>query len=192
MRRQTQGWCYMFSMPANTSKRFWSQALTQMFSSFFYHFNLSSMQIYIFSQGWETLDELSTLGPLQKTSTKISVYMNLQKKSLLSALVGFHSFTGCNTVSAFAGRGKIKPLMLMMKCKDYVEMFASFGSGTEMDDLLITWLKRFVCHMCGWKGKDSVNNIRYWMYCQSRAKIACEKLPPWEDVLQLHILRENY
>ena len=73
--------------------------------------------------------------------------MNLQKKSLLSALVGFHSFTGCNTVSAFAGRGKIKPVMLMMKCKDYVEMFASFGSGTEMDDLLINWLKRFVCHM---------------------------------------------
>ena len=40
------------------------------------------------------------------------------KESLLSVLVGFHSFTGCDTVSAFAGRGKIKPLMLMMKSKD--------------------------------------------------------------------------
>ena len=30
------------------------------------------------------------------------------------------------------------------------------------------------------------------MYCQSRAKIACKKLPHWEDVLQLHILRANY
>ena len=59
------------------------------------------------------------------------------KESLLSAFVGFHSFTGCDTVSAFAGRGKIKPLMLMMKSKDYVEMFASFGSGIEMDDSLI-------------------------------------------------------
>ena len=36
------------------------------------------------------------------------------KESLLSALVGFHSFTGCDTVSAFAVRGKIKPLMLLM------------------------------------------------------------------------------
>ena len=114
------------------------------------------------------------------------------KESLLSALVGFHNFTGCDRVSAFAGQGKIKPLMLMMKSKDYVKMFASFGSGIETDDSLINWLSRFACHMYGWKGKDSVNNIRCRMYCQSGAKIACEKLPSCEDLLQLHILRANY
>ena len=46
--------------------------------------------------------------------------------------------------------------------------------------------------MYGRKGKDSFNNIRHRMYCQSGAKIACEKLPPCEDLLQLHILRANY
>ena len=112
------------------------------------------------------------------------------KESLLSALVGFHSFTGCDTVTTFGGRGKIKPLMLMMKSRDYVEMFASFGSEIEMDDSLINWLNRFLYHMYCWKGKDSLNNIRYRMYCQSGAKIACEKLPLCEDVLQFHILRE--
>ena len=114
------------------------------------------------------------------------------KESLLSALAEFHSFTGCDTVSAFAGQEKIKQLMLMMKSKDYIEMFASFGSGIEMDDLLINWLNRFVCYMYSWKGKDSVNNIRYQKYCQRGAKIACKKLPPSGDVLQLHILRANY
>ena len=69
------------------------------------------------------------------------------KESLLSAFVRFHSFTGCDTLSAFAGRGKIKPLMLMMKSKDYIEMFESFGSGIEIDDSLINWLNRFLCHM---------------------------------------------
>ena len=39
------------------------------------------------------------------------------KESLLSALVGFHTFTGCDTISIFAGSGKIKPLMLMTKTK---------------------------------------------------------------------------
>ena len=35
---------------------------------------------------------------------------------------------------------------------------------------------------------------RKWcrVYCQSGAKIALEKLPPCEDVLQFHILRANY
>ena len=71
---------------------------------------------------------------------KIDQNLNLcesPKESLLSAFVGFHSFTGCDTVSAFAGRGRIEPLMLMMKSEDYVEMSASFGSGIEMDDSLI-------------------------------------------------------
>ena len=76
----------------------------------------------------------------------------------------------------FDGQGKIKPLMLMMKSEDYLKMFASYGSGIEMDDLLINWL----------------NSIRYWMYCQSGANIACEKPPPCEDVLQLYVLRSNY
>ena len=71
------------------------------------------------------------------------------KESLLSALVGFHSFTGYDTVSAFAGWGKIKLLMLMMKSKDYVEMLASSGSGIETDYSLINWLNRFAWHTHG-------------------------------------------
>ena len=35
-------------------------------------------------------------------------------------------------------------------------------------------------------------SIRYWMYGQSRAKIACQNLPPWEDVLRFHTFRPNY
>ena len=114
------------------------------------------------------------------------------KETLLKALIGFHSFTGCDTVSAFAGRGKVKPLMWMMKTQEYVEMFASFGIGTDIDDSLVQLLNRFVCHMYSWKDNDSVNDVRYRMYCQSGGKISCEKLPPCEDVLQLHILRANY
>ena len=61
-----------------------------------------------------------------------------------------------------------------------------------MDDSLIKWLNRFLCHMYGWKGKDSVKNKRNRMYCQYRAKKDCKKFPPCEDVLQLHIMRANY
>ena len=114
------------------------------------------------------------------------------RESLLSALIGFHSFTGCDTVSAFAGRRKIKPLKLMIKTREYIEIFASLGKGTDFDDELLNGLNRFVCHMYGWKGNDSVNEIRYRISCESWGKIACEKLPPCEDVLKLHILRANY
>ena len=32
-----------------------------------------------------------------------------------NALLGLHAYKGCDTVSAFSGKGKVKPLKLMMK-----------------------------------------------------------------------------
>ena len=46
--------------------------------------------------------------------------------------------------------------------------------------------------MYGWKGYDSVDEIRYRMYCQSGGKISCEHLPPCAEVLELHAMRANY
>ena len=33
---------------------------------------------------------------------------DVSKEVLMESLIGFHSFTGCDTISAFAGRGKVK------------------------------------------------------------------------------------
>ena len=40
------------------------------------------------------------------------------KDKFLNALLGFHCFTGCDSTSAFAIRGKIKPLSLIEACED--------------------------------------------------------------------------
>ena len=37
------------------------------------------------------------------------------KNQVMTALLGFHCFTGCDTVSSFAGRRKLKPLKLLFK-----------------------------------------------------------------------------
>ena len=41
------------------------------------------------------------------------------KTFFMSALLGFHGFTGCDTTSAFGGRGKVKPLQLLGSCPEY-------------------------------------------------------------------------
>ena len=40
----------------------------------------------------------------------------------MKSLIGFHSFTGCNTINAFAGRGKVKPIKLMLKDEKYIKI----------------------------------------------------------------------
>ena len=114
------------------------------------------------------------------------------KQSFMESLVGFHSFTGCDTISAFTGRGKTKPLKLMVKDERYVEAFALLGKEIQLTESLVATLEKFVCHMYGWKGHESLNEIRYCMYCQSGGKISCEQLPPCNDVLELHMMRANY
>ena len=46
-----------------------------------------------------------------------------------NVLLGFHCFIGCDSTSAFASRGKIKPLSLIGACEDYVDAFSCLGAA---------------------------------------------------------------
>jgi hypothetical protein len=116
----------------------------------------------------------------------------VDKEILIESLIGIHSFTGCDTISSFAGRGKIKPLNLMVRQQRYIEAFAELGKNIHITESLFEIIQSFVCHMYGSKGNDSNDEVRYRMYCRSGGKVSCEQLPPCYDVLQLHTKRANY
>jgi len=48
-------------------------------------------------------------------------------KDVCNALPALHSFTGCDSVSAFAGKGKLGCLKIMRKESEYQEMFGQLG-----------------------------------------------------------------
>ena len=73
----------------------------------------------------------------------------------MNSLIGLHCFTGCDTVSAFAGKGKIKPFNLMKTNADYVDIFASLGNYGFVDDLLYERIEKFVSPI--WKEKCKFN-----------------------------------
>ena len=117
---------------------------------------------------------------------------DISKDIVMKSLIGFHSFTGCDTISTFAGRGKVKPIKLMLKDEKYIKMFSRLGENTRNSTEILHSLTEFVCHMYGWKGYDSVDEICYRMYCQSGGNILCEHLPPCAEVLEFHAMRTNY
>ena len=114
----------------------------------------------------------------------------------MKALLGFHGFTGCDSVSAFGGRGKVKPLQLLGACDEYVEAFSSLGTSLTVSGETQSTLDSFVCHMYGKRDAAmqdiSSNDVRYAMYCQSAGKISCNTLPPCWNSLKQHIKRSNY
>ena len=122
----------------------------------------------------------------------MTIYCEFSKESFMKSLIGFHSFTGCDTVSSFSGKGKIKPLKIMVGDPKYINAFSRLGECTVISKDLFQIIETFVCQMYGWKKSDSVNDIIYQIFCQSGGKIPCEQLPPCENILKLHILRANY
>lgn len=70
----------------------------------------------------------------QKCGTKNRVrYLDIMKlrqrlgDNVCSAMIGLHTYTGCDTVSAFAGRGKLKALKLMMRSELFQKVFHELG-----------------------------------------------------------------
>ena len=75
-------------------------------------------------------------------SGKIVSAIGLQ---VCKALLGLHAFTGCDSVSSFAGIGKVKPLKILRKNDEFQEVFARLGEEWSVTEELFGKLEAFVC-----------------------------------------------
>ena len=108
------------------------------------------------------------------------------------ALVNLHSFTGCDTVSAFSRKGKLGALTLMSENESFILLFKSMGHTFDItDDDSMTLVHRFVCKLYGYN-MDDVNKLWYKIYCSKKGNIDCEQLPSCYSALYLHTLRADY
>ena len=113
-------------------------------------------------------------------------------QNLCSSLLGMHAYTGCDTVSAFAGRGKIGALRIVKEQRSFQEMFDLLGVEWELSDDLFQMLPNFTCRMYSSRpGTNSINELRYRLFCSKRCNIESDQLPPCADCLYKHACRAN-
>ena len=63
------------------------------------------------------------------------------------ALVSLNTFTGCDTVSVFAGLGKSKAFKIMAKNVDYIKLFEKLGKDWYLEEEIMRYIEGFVCQM---------------------------------------------
>ncbi|XP_065669502.1 uncharacterized protein LOC136088770 [Hydra vulgaris] len=80
------------------------------------------------------------------------------------AMIGFHSFTGCDAVSAFQGKGKLSALKTAGKKKEYCTAFRGIGMSQDVSDDAVNGIQKFVCHLYGASKEDVVNKARYYLF----------------------------
>ena len=68
-------------------------------------------------------------------------------QNLCSSLLGMHAYTGCDTLSAKSGRGKISPLRIVKEHKAFQDMFKLLGTDWELSDNLFKKLQELICRI---------------------------------------------
>jgi len=130
-----------------------------------------------------------------KTRTR---YFNVKKMAQMlgadkcKALPGLHAFTGCDTVSAFACKGKLKGLGLISKSAQHREALTLLGSHWDITDDLHKKLESFTCQLYCSTLVESVNDLRYDLFLAKKGEIQSWQLPPCSLSLLSHCKRANY
>ena len=113
-------------------------------------------------------------------------------QNICNSLIGLHAFTGCDTVSAFGGKGKVSALKLVMNQEIYQNALSQLGTQWRLSVELFLLLQKFTCDIYASKiDITNVNDLRYQLF-RSRKGIESWQLPPCENCLHLHALRANY
>ena len=108
---------------------------------------------------------------------------------MCEALPGLHAFTGCDSTSAFSGKGKRNPLKLCKNNPDLCEGLTMLGQNFEIHDDTLKECERFACRLYG-SSQSDINECRYFMFCTKNC--LSQSLPPCKDALKNHTKRANY
>ena len=116
---------------------------------------------------------------------KVSFCLSTPPESLL----GLHTFTGCDSTSAFYGKGKQKALKLLEAKPEFHGTFTRLGTSFQLDDEILPSLEKFVCLLYG-QDAQSLDESRYKLFCSFPTTE--QSLPPTKDALIQHAKRCNY
>lgn len=100
------------------------------------------------------------------------------------------SFKGCDTTSAFYGKGKVTAMKICRMKEEYANTFGNLGRETVLSNELKKALSTYVCHLYGVEECSDVNSVRYQLF--KSGKYEEQLLPPNQDSLDQHIRRANF
>ena len=101
--------------------------------------------------------------------------------------------TGCDTISAFVGKGKLSALKLIKKEPKYQMCFSELGESWNISAQLAAKVKKFICKLYLTAGSSfDVNTCRYQLLCSKRGDANSSQLPPCKECVLQHLERANF
>lgn len=112
-------------------------------------------------------------------------------REICEVLPSLHAVTGCDSVSAFATKGKKKALDIIQLNPALRRVVGSLGENIPAREEDLNKLEQFVCALYSDHRCNSVNELRYRLFCKSK-NLQSHQLPPTKAALANHLRRANY
>lgn len=131
-----------------------------------------------------------------QTSSQSGFMYNIDKvkavysRDICDALLGFHCFTGCDSVSSFKGKGKASALTVFRKNPAFRSSFSKLGLDWLPSEELQNDFEHFTCHLYGFHSEKNIDKVRLQVY--QKKICGTVSLPPTQDSLHCHCLRACY
>lgn len=109
----------------------------------------------------------------------------------------FHAFSGCDTTSQFAGKGKKTAWKTWKSIPQVTETFAALSekpfTTMEQESEVFAQIERFTCILYDHTTQlDRVNDLRQDLFAQGKHVKLMQNLPPTQAALFQHTLRSIY
>ena len=89
-------------------------------------------------------------------------YVDISKLSkehdYVKPLPGVYAYTGIDYLPAFYRKGKVKPLLLMIKKQKFVNAFVALGN-LDLSENIISDIEEFTCHMYVYPKNKCLNDV---------------------------------
>ena len=96
-------------------------------------------------------------------------------------------FSGCDSTSAFYGKGKTKAFTFLENNPDFVTMFKQLGTSYQVENEIFAQLEKYVCHLYSQPSVDEVNLARYNQF--KLGQFDDDSMPCTRNVLGQHVKR---
>ena len=83
---------------------------------------------------------------------------------MCEAMIGYHAFNGCDSISTFVGNGKAKGYKLLHDHCPFGSTMAKLGKSFVADEELFQEGEAAVCALCGQLHEYDANRLRHTMF----------------------------
>lgn len=137
--------------------------------------------------------EITLISGTKSRSRIVSIPRVCEKlgPKICQVLPSLHAMTGCDSVSAFASKGKKKALDIVQSNPVLRQSVGSLGENAPARVEDLNKLEQFVCALYNDHRCNSVNELRYKLFCKSK-DLQSHQLPSTKAALVSHLKRANY